>query len=74
MPPIPPPIYSFKTDTIEKGANVVGMGIPFSATTESPIKHIFYGGGYKAARGLISRDITSVPIRRKLLKEVKKNI
>ena len=60
------PPYFF-SDTIERGANAVGMSIPPPATTESgdrdcsPIKHFFCMGGrrgYNAASGLISREIT----------------
>ena len=50
----PAPIL-FKTYTIESGENVVGMSVPTPATTKSA----FFKKGYKAARGLISRDITS---------------
>ena len=60
-----PPHIFFQTDTIERG-----MSIPPQATTESvyqeqssrlhPYKALFwYGVGYNAARGLISRDITN---------------
>ena len=57
-----PTSYFFRhTNTIERGANAVGLSIPPPATSESgdrdrsPIKHIFrMEGGYTDARGLIS--------------------
>ena len=61
----PTPYMFFKADIIERGANAVGMSIPPPATTESrdrersPIKHFYIReGGYNAARGIISREIT----------------
>ena len=62
----PPPLYIFMTDTIERGANAVGMSISPPVTTESedrdcsPIKQFSCNGGrgYNAARGLISWEIT----------------
>ena len=68
------PNICFWTDTIKRGADAVGMIIPPPANTESGDQeiswrsqlfkvHIFMGGGgYKAARGLISRDVTSVKL------------
>ena len=51
--------------SLERGANAVGMSIPPLATTESerssrsqPYKALFLMGGYNAAKGLISRDIS----------------
>ena len=52
----PPRIQYLKSDTIERGANTVGMSIPPLATTES--QFLFMGvWEYKAFRGLISWDI-----------------
>ena len=70
---IPPPHVYFLDWYNRKGANAIGMIIPSPATTESgdgerssksqPYKaHFFYGArGYKAARGLISWEITRNP-------------
>ena len=63
----------FQTDAIEKGANAVGMSMSLPATTESGdperssrlqlYKALFCmgrEGGYNAAKGLSSRDITQI--------------
>ena len=57
------PIYIFSTDTIERGANAVGMIILPPATTESrdrerslisqPYKALFYMGGGEARKGVV---------------------
>ena len=40
--------------------NAVRMSIPPPAITDSPVKSTYsvWGGGYNAARGIISREIT----------------
>ena len=50
-----------QTDTEERGANAVGMNITPPAITESIIRPFFDGGGHKAARVLISREIIADP-------------
>ena len=54
--------------SLKRGANAVGMSITPLATTESgdrelssrsqPYRALFLRGGYNAAKGLISREIT----------------
>ena len=54
----PPPINIFQTDTIERGANAVGISIPPTATTESTF--CMGGGGYNDTKGIISRKNTLI--------------
>ena len=61
---LPAVLYPHPPYTIERSANAVGLSIPPPEINESgdrdrsPIKH-FVWGGYNAARGLISREITT---------------
>ena len=62
-------MYNFLTDTIERGANTIGMSILPSATPDSsPILHFLWGGGDNAAWGLISKDITYLS-RERMMRE-----
>ena len=56
-----PPYIFFETDTIERGANAVGISITPPATTESGDREQSSRlQPYNAAKGLISWEITEI--------------